>query len=143
MSKSIKLKDNNFIDSRGIVHNKKLLYDLLTSINNKLIEIENNNEWKYYDLASNPIIRNTERTINMDYKATEIALYCWNESASWQSYCLITLPLMYGRTSWTTGLTKNSEAYKIGVNRNASNGIYITCGYEQNANLKIIGFYYR
>lgn len=29
MSKSIKLKNNNFLDSSGIVHNKKTLNDLI------------------------------------------------------------------------------------------------------------------
>ena len=32
MSKSIKLKGNNYIDSTGIVHNRQLLSDLLSNI---------------------------------------------------------------------------------------------------------------
>lgn len=39
MSKSIKLKDNNYWDSTGIVHNKKLLSNILSDLYLKQVDI--------------------------------------------------------------------------------------------------------
>lgn len=36
MSKSIKLKDNNYLDSKSVVHNKQLLSDIVDKLNNSM-----------------------------------------------------------------------------------------------------------
>ena len=54
MSKSIKLTDNNFIDSAGIVHNKELLKDILE---NKIIsESGSNSDGNYIKYADGTMI---------------------------------------------------------------------------------------
>ncbi|MBQ6546461.1 MAG: hypothetical protein IJL74_00490 [Bacilli bacterium] len=44
MSKSIKLKDDTYIDSTGVVHNRDLLSDILENINNHLNTIDSSLE---------------------------------------------------------------------------------------------------
>lgn len=105
--------------------------------------INTTNEWKYHNLSENPIISDTNRTIELGYKVTEIAVRCWNSNKSWQSYCIVTLPVILNTSTSTTGKTKNDEAYKITVERANNTSVYISCGYEQADDLKIIGFYYR
>lgn len=101
------------------------------------------NEWKYHNLSENPIISNTNRTIELGYTVTEIALVCWNANKSWQSYCTVTLPVLLDSLVYTTGKTKNDDIYKIDVKRTSNTNVYIVCGYEHTDDLKITGFYYR
>ncbi len=43
MAKSIKLKDNNYIDSTGIVHNRKNLADILYPVGSIYMSVNNVN----------------------------------------------------------------------------------------------------
>ena len=48
MAKSIKLQDNNYIDSTGIVHNRKVLADIIYPVGSIYISVNNINPSTYY-----------------------------------------------------------------------------------------------
>lgn len=48
MSKSIKLKDNTYIDTKGIVHNRKLLADIIYPVGSIYFSANNTNPSTYY-----------------------------------------------------------------------------------------------
>ena len=48
MSKSIKLKDDTYIDTRGIAHNKKILADIIYPVGSIYISVNSTNPSNYY-----------------------------------------------------------------------------------------------
>lgn len=66
MAKSFKYKDDNYLDSTGIVHNKELLSDKLNSITNSYVQGSRNDvsttfskSWTWYQIANGVTIPET------------------------------------------------------------------------------------
>lgn len=96
MSKSIKLKDNNYWDSKGIVHNQELLSNILNNLKNVSPIVDTN--WG-----------NTNKTIEIDNN------YLYIVFVSWEQKCLL---YQYANGTQVTRELNGSGGYTVTRNGN-------------------------
>ena len=125
MAKSIKLKNNNYIDSTGVVHNRGLLSTLLnnitTNISNLLTNVSN-----LLTSVSNLETKTTQFK-NKEYSGMTTSSTSFKPAKSiylavlWINAGALVLPALYV------------------VTMNASGGGAVCCGASGNANLSVSG----